>query len=38
MDEQNCTATADMPQKEPLTEEQEKQIQDFIESRFIKVL
>ena len=38
MDEQNCTSTAYLPQEEPLTEEQEKQIQDFIENRFIKVL
>ena len=34
----SCTSTADLPQKEHLTEEQEKQIQDFIENRFNKVL
>ncbi|MGN1132961.1 MAG: hypothetical protein ACI4RN_00750 [Oscillospiraceae bacterium] len=32
------TSTADLPQKGPLIDEQEKQIQDFFESRFVKVL
>ena len=32
------TSTADLPPKEPLTDEQEEQIQDFFESRFIKTL
>ena len=31
-------STADLPKKAPLTDEQEEQIQDFFESRFIKTL